>query len=128
MSLWDDLGMGHIVVEILTRAQAYDPAHHFGRPFLISYQIAIEFRQHYPTEFDRLGKPVGGAGTGQKDSVAQYIARELSARIKAGTITNIEGRFLWRSHLKTLEYDDEGRTMPSSLGDTWDASMFRLRD
>jgi len=84
--------------------------------------------QQYPSEFARLGKPVGGAGTGQKDSVAQYIARELSARIKAGTIRNIEGRFLWRSHLQTLEYDDEGRTVQSSLGDTWDASMFRLRD
>jgi hypothetical protein len=127
MPIWDDLDMERIVVEILTRARSYQPRHHFGRPFLTSYQIAIEFRQRYQNEFRRLGKRVGGAETGQRNSVSQYIAGQLTSRISDGRITNIEGRFLWRTHLKTLEYKDERQTIRSSLGKSYETTMFRLR-
>ena len=92
-------------------------------------QIAIEFKIRYPEEFAKIGKPVGGKGTGQPDSVAQYFALELSRRIKNGSIKNIEGRFLHRGHLKTLQYyDDVHQEVESSLMQNFDLSLYRLLD
>ena len=73
MSLWDEHQIEAKVRLILRETEAYNPEHHFGRPFLVSYQIAIEFRRRFPAEYAALGKPVGGKGTGLRHSVAQYI-------------------------------------------------------
>jgi hypothetical protein len=108
--------------------QSHDPRHHFGRPLLTPYQIAISFAQLYPQDVRTIGKPIGGAGTGQQDSLAQYIALELSKRIKDGRITNIEGRFLYRGNLKTLQYESNGHTIESSSMQAYDLSMYRLID
>ncbi len=125
MSQWDQLQMDSKISQILD-VQSHEPGHHFGRPFLTPYQIAISFQAMYPQDFQTIGQPVGGRGTGQHNSLAQYIALELSKRIKDGRIQNIEGRFLHRANLKTLQYDQNGQTIESSLIQTYDLSMFRL--
>lgn len=127
MSLWNQLQMDSKISQILD-VQSHDRYHHFGRPFLTPYQIAIIFQQRYPQEFQTIGKPIGGKGVGQQDSLAQYIALELSKRIKDGRISNIEGRFLHRAHLLTLEYETGSQTIKSSLMQTYDLSMYRLID
>jgi hypothetical protein len=38
--------------------------------------------------------PVGGTGIGTRNSLAQYLAGELSRRIKSGDVTTVEGAFL----------------------------------
>ena len=125
MSQWDQLRMDNKITEILD-VQSHDPGHHFGRPFLTPYQIAIRFQQLFPQDFQTIGKPVGGKGTGQHDSLAQYIALELSKRIKHSHITNIEGRFLHRENLHTLKYEAVGQIIESSSMQAYDLSMFRL--
>jgi hypothetical protein len=125
MSQWDALGMDLKISQILN-VQSHDPGHHFGRPFLTPYQIAIAFRDQYPQEFQTIGKPIGGRGTGQQDSIAQYIALELSRRIKNNRITNIEGRFLYRGNLESLRYEHNGQIIESSSMQSYDLSMFRL--
>ncbi len=127
MSLWDQLQMDRKMTQILN-VQSHDPTHHFGRPFLTPYQIAITFQQRFPQDFQTIGKPIGGRGTGQQDSLAQYIALELSKRIKDARIRNIEGRFLHRANLLTLQFEVRGRAIESSSMQAYDLSMYRLID
>jgi hypothetical protein len=128
MSQWDELQMDRKINQILVDVQSHYPSHHFGRPFVTPYQIAIEFKQRFRKAFETIGKPVGGLGTGQQDSLAQYIAQRLSARIANQTITNIEGRFLHRKYLHTLQYKDGEELIEASSGQAYDLSMFRLID
>jgi hypothetical protein len=112
--------------EILN-VQSHNPDHHFGRPFLTPYQIAIEFQKRHPKEFDLIGKPIDGKGTGQQDSLVQYIALELSRGISNGRLANVvEGRFLHRVHLHNLEYENDGQKIESSSMQAYDLSIFRL--
>ncbi len=126
-SLWDQLDMDVKINQILD-VQSHARNHHFGRPFLTPYQIAISFQQRFQQEFQAIGKPVGGKGTGQQDSLAQYIALELSKRIQDQRITNIEGRFLHRANLHALQYEEGGNIVESSSMQAYDLSMYRLID
>ncbi len=125
MSQWDELQMNTKISQILN-VQSHDYNHHFGRPFLTPYQIAIRFQRLYPQDVQTIGKPIGGKGTGQQDSLAQYIALELSKRIKSGNVTNIEGRFLHRANLHSLKYEVDNEIIESSSEQAYDLSMFRL--
>jgi hypothetical protein len=127
MSLWDSYQIGPKVLSILN-VQSHEPKHTFGRPFLTPYQIAIEFKRLHPVEFRKIGKPCGGKNIGQQDSLAQYIASELSRRIQAGEMPNVEGRFLYRQHLRTLQYDDGEQSIESSSLQSYDLSIYRQRN
>lgn len=126
-SLWDQLQMDVKISQILD-VQSHDLGHHFGRPFMTPYQIAIIFQQRFQQDFQTIGKPVGGKGIGQQDSLAQYIALELSKRIQDQRITNIEGRFLHRANLHALQYEEGGSVIESSSMQAYDLSMYRLID
>ncbi len=125
MSQWDDLDMDRKIAQILD-VQSHEPSHHFGRPFLTPYQIAIAFQERYPNDCQTIGKPIGGRRTGQQDSLSQYIALQLSRRIKENRINNIEGRFLYRGNLESLRYEHNGQTIESSSMQSYDLSMFRI--
>lgn len=52
-----------------------------------------------------LGVEVGGDGAGARTSLAQYVARELSGRIKADPDGyEVEGAFVSNDHLTALVY------------------------
>ena len=127
MSRWDDLQMDTKIDQILN-VQSHDPGHHFGRPFMTPYQIAIEFERQYPNDFPELNKEIGGKGTGERNSVAQYIAQVLSTRIKNNVNYPIEGRFLHRAYLHKLKYKTSDKCIESSLGQSYDLSLFRLKE
>jgi hypothetical protein len=117
-SLWATLNIESKLRAILGSV-AYP--HHFSeRPFVTPYQLAIEFARLHPTDF--------GKGP---SSLSQYIARELSQRIKAGTIIDIEGSFLANLHLDSLSFDDvvHGVAVMSSLtGSAYPVSLFRVKE
>jgi len=113
MSHWADHDINAKLTTILESIPSYD--HHFGRPLLTAYQLAIEFAARHHIENAALGYPIGGAGTGQQNSLSQYLARELPQRIKAGTITNIEGMFLSNQHLHDVQFDTDTGVIISSL-------------
>ena len=127
MSIWDEFSIGSRIRQILD-VTSRDKGHHFGRPFLTAYQIAIAFAKAHPRDAKRIGKPIGGKDTGRKDSLAQYFAWQLSRRIKSGELADIQGQFLHRQHLRTLEYEFDDGIVESSLGQASDLSMFRLAD
>jgi hypothetical protein len=130
MSKWDDEGMTDKVIEVLGDVRlANDSGHHFGRPFMASYQIAIEIERGHPGTASALGKKLGGAGIGEQVSVAQYVANELSKQIKAmGDRHAIEGGFLSTVDVASMTYSSPDGDITSSLtGTGFDLGLFRLR-
>ena len=128
MSNWEEFSIESRIRKILLEVQPRESGHHFGRQFLTAYQIAICFAKRYPGDYAAIGKEIGGKATGQKDSLAQYFANQLSRRIKSGALTGIEGRFLNLRHLRALEFDFHGRCVESSPGPSSELSIFRFAD
>jgi hypothetical protein len=129
MSVWGDFEVEGKIIDIL-RQTPYQEAHHFGRPYMSAYQLAIAVDRRWPRVRAALGNlPVGGLGIGTRNSLAQYLAGELSRRIKSGDLTTIEGAFLTDQDLAELVYvESDGRRVTSSLtGSGYDLSLFRLR-
>jgi hypothetical protein len=129
MSVWENSEVERKVTEIL-RETPRQEAHHFGRPYLSAYQLAIALDRRWRDVRDALDNPpVGGRGIGTRTSLAQYLARELSRRIKSGELTDIEGAFLSDEDLVELVYIDSDRQpITSSLtGSGYHLSLFRLR-
>src|SRR5688500_17248802 len=83
MSKWEDNHMDDRIRTALNAVHLNNPGgHHFGRPFLSSYQLAIALDADDAALKHVLGKELGGVGTGARDSLAQYISNELSKQIK----------------------------------------------
>ena len=122
-SIWQDHSIEARIRDILESVP--DEGHHFGRPFLSAYQIAIAFDQRFRRDANLIAKPVGGKDTGRHDSLAEYFANQLSRRIGHRTLPGIEGRFLNGRFLGSLEYDNGGESVASSLGEA-NLSIFRL--
>lgn len=125
-SYWEEYNIGDIVNQILSVVE--DEGHHFGRPFLTAYQLAIEFADRYPDIFTRLGKQIGGAGTGEHTSLAQYLALELSRQIRDNQDYPVEGAFISNRYVRELSYNHNNEIITSSVtGTGYSLSMFRLR-
>ena len=131
MSVWEDFEVEAAVLEALGAVPINSPGgHHFGRPFLTAYQLALAVDANHPEIAAALGVSVGGRGTGVRNSSAQYLARELSLRLhRQGERSPVQGAFISNDHLSELVYEDpDGRNVTSSsTGSGNDLSMFRLR-
>jgi hypothetical protein len=134
MSLWDQHDMSARVQAVLDDVHLNNPdGHHFGRPFVSSYQIAIALDAADPNLKHELNKPVGGTNAGSHNSMAQYIGNELSKQIKAAedseTAHFADGAFMSNESVKSLVYDGaDGSDVVSSLpGTEFDMALFRLR-
>ena len=133
MSVWKSESVLDAVLEALGAVHLNNPqGHHFGRPYLTAYQLAIKVDSAHPTIGSSLGVSVGGRGTGERTSLVQYLARELSKRIRkaaeTGAYFSVEGAFVSNEHLKVLTYiGADGSDLISSLtGTGFDLSLFRL--
>lgn len=102
------------------------PNHHFGRPFLSGYQLAIEFDKLYHSDVVSLGYVIGGRGVSVRTSLAQYFARELSHKIENRIITDVKGIFLSNTELQEVEF--KGGIISSSTGGKYDLALFGLID
>jgi hypothetical protein len=123
---WDNYQMEARIFEILATAPTH-PDHKSSRFFMTSDQIAIEFARRFEEDFQRMGRPIGGAGAGNM-SLTKNIAGQLSRRIQMGTITKIEMQFLYHGDLKSLVYQNvngEIVATPNEAG--FPNSLFRLR-
>ena len=125
-SLWEQHDIEDRVIQILREVE--DEGHHFGRPFLTAYQLAIEFDRRHHDIVTRLDKEVGGAGTGERTSIAQYLALELSRQIRDNPAYPIEGAFISNRYVRGLSYNYDNEIITSSVtGSGYSLSMFRLR-
>ncbi|GGU64367.1 hypothetical protein [Lentzea flava] len=129
MSIWEKLSVQEKVRAALgTVTIVNESGHHFGRPYMTAYQLAIKVDQAHPEIAKELKVEVGGTGKGY--SLAQYLANQLSQRIKnGGDGYEIEGAFLSNDDVCRLTYTGpDGEPFDSSLTSTgFDISMFRLR-
>ena len=121
---WNRYKMEERIVEIL-KSMA-DPA----RPTQYSltiYQIGIEFAQRYEPDFLRMGRPLGGAGAGQR-ALTTYMANQLSKRIKAGKTDQIEMLFLHPADTVSLiyKYKDQ-QIVATTPAAGFPVPMYRLR-
>jgi hypothetical protein len=127
VSIWVDEQVEAKVIEVLNDVPLVNTAHHFGRPYMSAYQLAIEMHRRYPGVAQALNLPLGGAGTGQQNSLTQYLAKELSRRIRDNPNYPIQGAFISNKDVESLVYTSPDGPLPSSLtGSGFDLSMFRL--
>lgn len=126
---WRQHAIAEKLTTILADVTYYRPDHHFGRPFLTVYQLAIALAERHPEVAQAIGHPIGGAGAGVKFSLTSYLAGQLSLRIRSGEITQIEGAFLSNNQLKQLIFHSSVGDISSSLIDSeFDLSMFRYKE
>ena len=127
--MWERHDLERKIIEILSDITYENPEHHFGRPFLTAYQLAILFKETFPVDYETLGHPVGGRGSGVQFSLSSYLSGQLSQKIRSGEIANIEGGFISNRRVRGIEFNDSGETVTSSNTETeYDLSMYRLRD
>jgi hypothetical protein len=125
-TLWQQYNIEERVLQILREVD--DKGHHFGRPFLTAYQLAMEFDHRHHDIVRDCGYQVGGAGIGEHNSLAQYLALELSRHIRDNPDYPIEGAFISSQDLRELSYNNGQEVVISSLiGSDYGLSMFRLR-
>lgn len=131
MNNWSEHDISGKISQILAEVPDAADDHHLGRPFLTAYQIAIALKERHPEAVSGLeaaGYPLGGRGSGVQNSLAQYVAQNLSREIHAGRLAEVEGGFLSNQYLNdiTFKYGDE--IVQSSLtGTQYTLSMFRLK-
>jgi len=134
MSIWDKHDLENKIVAILEQVKPTEPgakSHHFGKPFLSAYQIAIAMQRAHPETVAAIGKPIGGSGTGQQDSLAQYLSHQLSQRIKRmGGDYPIEGAFFANADALEIAFRGvDGSPLSSSLvGTGFHMALYRIRE
>lgn len=124
MSLWKSENIEAKVINILQNINTPD-SHHFGRPFVSAYQLAIDFEKNYPDTVNKLGLEMGGKGSGLYKSLPQYLALQISKHIST---LPLEASFLCSKYVDEFRfnYDHE---LVSSLNDSqYGLSMFRLKE
>ena len=125
-TLWQQYNIEERILQILREVD--DEGHHFGRPFLTAYQLAMEFDHRHHDIVRDCGYQVGGAGIGERNSLAQYLALELSRHIRDNPDYPIEGAFISNQDVRELSYNYGQEVIISSLtGSGYGLSMFRLR-
>jgi hypothetical protein len=130
MTIWEEQQVEERIVEILSSVPTAGAPHAFGRPYVTAYQLAIELDDRYPEVARRLGRQIGGAGIGERNSLAQYLAQQLSRRIGQNPEAfPVEGAFLSNVGVSRFSFvARDGAEITSSLtGSGFDLSLFRLR-
>lgn len=130
MSIWEEHHAQAAILEALEDVTIVNEAgHHFGRPFVTAYQLALKVDRAHPEIAQALGVEVGGSGTG-RHTLARYLANELSKRIhRDGESFPVEGAFMSNDDVKALVYiKPNGGELHSSLtGTGFDLSLYRRR-
>jgi hypothetical protein len=128
MSQWEDLYMVKKITEILESYRYDEPEKTGGHPYVTAYQIAFDFAEKHPDDVRTIGFPIGGKGTGERNSLAQYIAGELSRGISAKRISHIERAFLHTHHISNLSFRYGDDVVEASTPESqYHFSMYRLK-
>ena len=125
-NFWLEHDLTEKLLDVLSDVTYFRPDHHFGRSFLTAYQLAILIKARFPGIFQCYGHPIGGKGSGDRNSFSRYLAGQLSQKILSRKITDIQGGFLSNRQLVKIKFDDAGDPVVSSLTESqYDLYMFR---
>ena len=123
---WKRYKLKEKITEILKEAGYEKKPQIYEYYYLTPYQIAQEFSKKYQSELKKIGKTLGGSGTGgEGDSLPRYISLELSKRITSGEITDIEWAQLSQEHIKEIKFDEE--IIASNIEWGYNISMYRYK-
>lgn len=122
---WETHDFDGKITAILEDFASDDSGHHLGRPFVTSYQIAIEFDRRHSDIVKKLGYQVGGSGIGEHRSLAQYIAKQLSQRIKSQKLAHIDGALISQRDVQSIRFSTG---LESSVNGAAGMAMYRLKD
>ena len=102
--------------------------HHFGRPFVSAYQLAVAFERDNRALCQRLNKVIGEIGEG-RDNLERYLAQQLSSHFKDDPVSYpVEAVWLSGTELPGLLYRYNGEdTLAAPNGEYGAYSLFRLR-
>jgi len=117
---WYQYEMEERIVEILKSFAVPGGVNPYS---LTIYQIAIEFAKRYEPDFNRMGRPLGGAGAGNR-ALTIYMANQLSKRIKAEKIDQIEMQFLHPADTESLIYKYNNKPI---IATAYPIPVYRLR-
>lgn len=124
---WARHNVTELIRQIL-RSVPPEPVYGTGRPFMTTYQIAIEFTRRFPTEAAALAPATGGAGQGPF-ALTVYLARWLPQEIGNGDAADLELRFLSPANMSRLEFDNNGTSLPATTHAAgFNGTMFRYLD
>jgi len=102
LAKWDQHGVADFLRDIL-RTAPRDVRYRSGRAFLTAYQLSIELSNRHPQVAQAITPRTGGQGQGPY-ALTTYIAKQLSARIRRGVVTDMEISFLGSLHLTRLDF------------------------
>lgn len=124
MSKWEEYGLVDMIRVELRNVlrQAREGDHKFDPPFITAYQLAIALVEQDQDLCEKLGMPLGGKDSGEGETLARYLANQLSRRIQEGEIEDIEGAFLSVKSIKHLAF-----TQDVVATATEPFSLFRLK-
>src|SRR2546423_510098 len=117
-SVWATMAVLDKVCDALDQVTIVHPdGHHLGRPFVTAYQLAIMVDHAHPELKAVLGVEIGGAGTGSHGSLAQYLANQLSKKIKAQEASfPVEGAYISNDYIVEMTFaGPDGHRRSSSL-------------
>lgn len=123
MSIWKEECVDDKIAESLRELNAV------GDNFVTAYQLAIQFAKDHGEVVDKLDLKIGGEGTGERQSLASYLAREIRRHKRAGDMGEVDMAFLSNKCIEDIYFKDgEGETFKSSIkGGDKEISMFRLK-
>jgi len=94
---------------------------------LTIYQIAIEFAKKYESDFIKMGRPLGGVGAGNR-ALTMYMANQISRRIKAEELEQIEMLFLHPADTESLIYKyNNQQIIAATVTAAYPIPVYRLR-
>jgi hypothetical protein len=127
MAIWEQEQVLDRIIDALSSVPAVNAEHHFGPAWLTAYQLAIKVDAAAPQIKQALGVEVGGLGTGARTSLSQYLARELSRRIRSDENFPVRGAFLSNELIRSITYDGpDGDLTSSASHNGYDLSLFQL--
>ncbi|GHH47592.1 hypothetical protein [Lentzea cavernae] len=119
MTKWDE----HGVLAKVRAALDQD-----GRPYMTAYQLAIKVERAHPGFAARLGKVLGGAGVGVRNSLAEYLGAQLAGRIdREGAAFPVERAYLSDDEIREIRFaGPDGNDLVSSVtGSGYNLSLYR---
>ena len=95
---------------------------------LTIYQIAIEFAKRYAEDFGKMGRPLGGVGAGNH-ALTKYMAIQISKRIKAKKIGQVDIQFLHPADTESLIYKyNDKMVVATTPAAGYAIPVYRLRE
>jgi hypothetical protein len=99
-----------------------------SKPYSLTiYPLAIEYAKKYESDFESMGRPLGGVGASNR-ALTTYMAKQISMRSKARKLDQIEIHFLHPADTQSQidKYKDQ-QIVAATVTAAYPIPVYRLR-